>query len=263
MSKGTKNAIMILVALVLVGGLVAYFKWRVPSKLDVVSAVDRDLVTVEAQGINVGAMKITLTSTRNMEILIPVGALFMSQSGGTQNMMAAETVRFVFTNARRDFPQSVTQEIRVYCINRFLEAPTEKSLFQVSYTEETNPIRKLAACLENHDADHYSKQIAIWMVSDKFLNMTFEEVVEKMTGYILSHGDPIDADKLIDMIKTQFPELTEGQIRAIINSPEMREMREESVRKATREMVEEYASKSGPLLETCGYHLKDSKFFQL
>jgi len=89
------------------------------------------------------------------------------------------------------------------------------------------------------------------MVSDDFINMTVEEVVEKMTDYVL-----------INIIKKKVPGLTEHQIRDIINSPEMLKVREDTIRKDTGKMVGEYASKSGPLLEACGYHLKDCEFFQ-
>jgi len=104
MSRGTRDTIVTLVALVLVGGIMAYYKWRSPSKLDVVAAVNRGFVVVEARGINVGKMKVTITSTRNMEIDILVGMVFLSQSVGTQDMMASKSVHFDFEKAHLDAP---------------------------------------------------------------------------------------------------------------------------------------------------------------
>src|SRR5205823_1568391 len=138
---------------------------------------------VAVDGVDVSQMHLQISSWHPATIVIPAGTVFASKNGGTQNMIAAKTVTVVFpgpANQQFSVQQVQTLDLEVYCINRLLEAPTvDSSYIVVSGGGELDPVRRLSDCLQNQDADHYSRQLAIWMTSDHFIDMTEDEVREQ------------------------------------------------------------------------------------
>src|SRR5436305_13347167 len=109
-------------------------------------------------------MHVEVSSTHPGTIVIPLGTVFASGSADTQTMISADTVQVVFAGTQTYAqPQVQSIEIEVYCINRFLDAPTAESRFVVTRGgRELDPVRRLAACLEGKSDDHYARQLAIW-----------------------------------------------------------------------------------------------------
>src|SRR5205085_1962423 len=81
----------------------------VAAKMKAGSAVQQGIAEVSAQGDSLTQMTLTVKSTANTTIVLPVGTLFPSSSSDTQNMISAGSVAFVFTNASVDTPQVITQ----------------------------------------------------------------------------------------------------------------------------------------------------------
>jgi hypothetical protein len=162
----------------------------------------------------------------------------------------------------------LTQQVPVYCINRFLDVPTTSSGFSVSYTEETDPIRKLVACMENKTATHRAKQIAVWMISDNLVDMTKDELVNKFLDDTETkwrkHSSGLD---LAREYRRNMPDAPEELIDAIRNlTPEqikpMMDVMRPTLRKGAESQVSEYAEKSASLLADCGYDLSNKRFFR-
>lgn len=255
------------VALLLTLGLAACD--RTPGLVAAKAAAEKGDIQVSAQGIGLDSMSVTVTSIRNDTIVLPAGTRFNSNNAGTQNMMAAATVTFAFSNATPQAPQIITQPVPVYCLNRFLDVPTSAVSFSVSYTEETDPLRLLAECLESKNAEHEVKQLAVWMVSDSLMELSREDVaakflddMEKNWRETWSSGeraaeeieiqDP-DADpEFLERVRQMTPEDLE-ELAGLIR-PTLRSRAEAQVRR--------YVDQTTGLLESCGYDLTTKRFFR-
>lgn len=232
------------------------------------NAVSTNVAQIEARGRDLENMSVTVTSSTNTTIVLPVATLFISSAGGTQNMMSAETVRFVFTTASPGSPQTITQLVPAYCINRFREVPTSDSEFTVSYSEETNPVRKLAACLEHKAGSKRAKQLAIWMVSDDLLALTPDELEQRFieeTESKVRHD--VTGTKLAAVIKEESPETPDEVLDAIkgMSTEELQPYLDRLIaglRGRSKTQVQEYRDETPRLLRACGYDLSKSRFYQ-
>ena len=144
------------------------------SETNLSDATNQDGVTVAVAGIDVAGATVSVTTNTAKRIIIPAGTLFVSNDGGTQNMMVARTVALDF-----DAPGSQSIQVEVYCVNRWRFAPTQSSGFSVTMPGEADPVRRMVQCLETKTGSHAAKQTAVWMVSDDLKSMTFDEIVEK------------------------------------------------------------------------------------
>src|SRR5258708_3728849 len=103
MSRKAKVWWVLVILFVLVVAI--WWQVRVPGELTVQEARARGIAKVTARGIDVEKLTIEVGSTANTTVVVPAGTLFVSRGQGTQNMMVAETVRVVFTNASSNAPQ--------------------------------------------------------------------------------------------------------------------------------------------------------------
>jgi len=240
-------------------------KPAVPSTQTLAEAQQNESVSIAVHGIDVQSMHVEVTSSHPGTITIPVGTVFGSSSAGTQNMMAAETVQLTFAGTLGiDYPSPQTQslDLEVYCINRMLEAPTDQSGFMVSgggSVGERDPVRRLAACLEGKESDHYARQLAIWMTSDHFVDMTEDQVL----GALRDHAEELlTSDKTASDLRRMYPNLTEAQIQEIRNSPEFRKIVMQAASDEIDKEINLYKTKARALLEQCGFDVANAKFFQ-
>lgn len=242
---------------------------RGPSSVPAQRATEKGDLDVSAQGVGLDSMSVTMTSTRNDSIVFPVGTRFNSASSGTQNMISAATITFVFTSASPSSPQTIVLPVPVYCVDRWLDVPTPASSFSVSYTEETDPLRKLAACLESDSAPHQVKQLAIWMVSDSLMDITQDELAAKFLDESEQHWRETysTGDKAAEEIKKRMPEADPAFIDRVrqMTSAELEELLD-TVRPGLRRdaalEVKTYVEQTPALLSGCGYDLSTKRFFQ-
>jgi hypothetical protein len=234
-----------------------------PTEASVIDAQQSGAATVTVQGIDVEHVHVSVSSQHPGTIIIPAGTVFGSRDAGTQNMMAATTVRVVFAGQPGqtfDSPQVQSLDIEVYCINRMLDAPTPSSSYEVvSGGGELDPVRRLAACLEHEDADHYSRQLAIWMTSDDFLQMSEDEVRQKLHGHA---EDLLNSDRGAALLREKFPSLSDDEIQQIRQTPEFRQVVMEAAGKEVDQEIDAYKSKARDLLEHCHFDLSTARFFQ-
>jgi hypothetical protein len=257
---------------------------------------------------------ITTTPTiANTTIVVPVGTQFTSSASGTQNMIAAGTVSFRFAQVpqtqshylppeRQDIarmgsmvpvsysaatnplrkvmlsderkPQTLTQDVPAYCINRWRDTPSTDTQFKVSESDGTDPLGKLASCLDRKgDAvEHRDKQVAIWLISDQLLDMTRNELAAKLREENESH-DTWLRDALINRIAQANPNLGEDEIMARIQAMSENEIadllrnvtakeKEKLIAQSAQDNVREFTEVGGPLLESCGYTTSGYRLFQ-
>jgi hypothetical protein len=217
--------------------------------------------TIRVTGIDVSKMHVEISTTHPGTIVIPVGTVFSSNAADTQTMIAATTIQVIFSGTQPyPVPQIQTVDVEVYCINRFLEAPTGDSSFVVVRGGgELDPVRRLAACLEKEDGDHYSRQLAIWMTSDNFINMTEDDVRQKLKDHAL---ELMTSDEGITELAKAIPDLSEEQLREIRDTPEFRNVVSEAATKEVEKEIDAYKTKARDLLSRCHFDLSSSKFFQ-
>jgi len=217
--------------------------------------------TIHVTGIDVSKMHVEISTTHPGTIVIPVGTVFSSNAADTQTMIAATTIQVVFPGTQPyPVPQIQTVDVEVYCINRFLEAPTGNSSFVVVRGGgELDPVRRLAACLEREGGDHYSRQLAIWMTSDNFINMTEDDVREKLKDHAL---ELMTSNEGIRELAKAIPDLSEEQLREIRDTPEFRNIVSEAATKEVEKEIDAYKTKARDLLSRCNFDFSGSKFFQ-
>lgn len=169
--------------------------------------------TITVTGRDVGNMKLDISLPHPGTVVIPVGTIFATGDPGTQTMISARTVRVVVSTA--DQPQSINLE--VYCINRLLDAPTTSSSYTViEGGEELDPLRRLAAFLENSSADHYTRQLAIWLMSENHLNLTIEQMSRLLYDHDVQLIDRLSSsDVSVQNLERSFPSIPADQIERI------------------------------------------------
>lgn len=221
--------------------------------------------SVTVTGVSIEKLRVSVSATHPGRIFIPVGSVFQSESAGTQTMMSAKAAVLTFAGDPSEAffsPQTQTIDLEVYCINRFLDAPTPSSEFTViSGGAELDPVRRLAECLDHHpEAPHGARQLAIWVSSDNFINLTDAEVRAKMRA----HVDETITDPNSQAWASARDEkhLTEEQVREIIADPNQLETVRASAYEEVETEISDYKTIAGPLLEKCGFDITTSKFFQ-
>lgn len=124
------------------------------SKLVEVKLTDADLQFLD--------LTLKLRGANPLEVIIPAGAVFMSQSNRVQNMMVRMRQTVILTPAE---PQADVT-IPVACINMAREVPTAHDKLTLGSTVVSGDLLKL---LQNPDFLHQSfrvQQFAIWTITD-------------------------------------------------------------------------------------------------
>ena len=237
---------------------------RIPDVISIQGAIDKELCTVYIRGIDVSKMAIQVNSHYNTTIVVPAGTKLKSNNADTQDMITAVTIRFVFKDDTTSDYQH--QDVEVYCMNRFEDAPTEHSSYEV-YSSDSSDSRdelsKLAACLENNGADHETRQLAIWMVSDDLINFPENEVAEKLKDNYERHaqeGIDDNRDKVIREMREETPGLDNYSDDDIIER--IRAMNPALAKIQAENEIRDYKQKAAPLLQSCGIETAGKRFFQ-
>jgi hypothetical protein len=164
---------------------------------------------------------------------------------------------------RSSIPQSVTQNVPSYCINRWREVPESDSHFSVSQLDQNNPLRKLVACLDESPVEHGTKQLAVWMISDHLLDLTPQELSDKFFAESDTHAVQT-ATEFADAIKKRRPDISEDKLEQIRNIPpeQFQQIRTELLKAQAADEVKSYREVTRPLLEGCGIDVSNSAFFR-
>lgn len=233
---------------------------KASQRTNILQAQQSGDVTIQVTGINVQQIHLEVSSVHPGTIVIPVGTVFASGSSGTQTMISAQAVQVVFPGVETyTTPQVQSLDVEVYCINRMLDAPTGNSVFTVVRGGgELDPVRRLAACLESNGADHYSRQLAIWMTSDHFIDMTEQDVRQTLKDHFM---EQLTSDKGIDEL-AKATGVPAEQLQQIRNNPEFLDTVSQAASKEVDDEISLYKTKARDLLAQCDFDLSTSKFFQ-
>lgn len=254
--------LIIAAAVVLIVVIGAYFWMNRQKTLSLEEASQGGLITLSIRGQDVENMQVSITANSPMTIVIPAGTLFNPDGGDAQQMVAATDTRVVFAPGG---PQTQNVDVEVFCINRFKDAPTDAMGYSAGHLPDGDPILELVHCLEQQDAPHRAKQLAIWIVSDHLMDKDLDAVAEEIVDHafdklrqggiqalLSAPGAPAMPQQAIDLLKKMTPEQQEELLQQL--RPGM--VADE------RKDLEDYRTQGGPLLQHCGYDLNGKPFFQ-
>lgn len=100
-------------------------------------------------------------SSRNMTVIIPTGAYFVSNSGGVQNMAVRET-KTVTIKAN----DSASVSIPTACMNIDKAIPDSDNGFKLATLGADSKLARVMALLEVCNASYYVAQAAVWIITD-------------------------------------------------------------------------------------------------
>jgi hypothetical protein len=130
-------------------------------------AVEASVIADDSGG---GSVTITLTraagATGPVIVAIPAGALLSAPDGASQRLMTAAGVTIVIGEDSNSASATVT----ALCLDPFLSQPPAGAVLAFApaagaATEETDPIRKLVACMADSAMPDAERQMAVWAVS--------------------------------------------------------------------------------------------------
>ena len=240
-------------------------------------------------------VRVTVSTPGSTSIIVPAGTLFASPSGATQNMMAAGSFHFTFAPVpaeddraagpaaralawlrranpigaayasyrRVDKPRSLEGEVAAYCINRWRDIPSEQTQFQVSYPADSDRLAQLVSCLEEQPEDHHAKQLAVWMVSDNLLELTPQQLEDRIYDEISHKARELTGAQLAEMLKKIDPSTSEDVLREAsrLSREELAQVRSVILRRQAQANIPRYAE-TEPLLRRCGFDVASSAFFR-
>ena len=171
-------------------------------------------------------MRVALRLTRSegqvgrMSLTWPAGSIIHSGNPGEQRLLTTRTVALVLDDAT----PTATVEVEVYCLDQFALTPTLSSPLSLpnddgTDSEETEPVRKLAQCLENGSASYAARQFAIWMSAGKFVEQERTVVRERLAEAYRSTLRTQAEGKLQVLAETlgeQMPYLSAAQLDAAV-----------------------------------------------
>ncbi len=177
-------------------------------------------------GIHDDGMRVALSLIRSegqvgrVSLTWPAGSIVHSGNPGEQRLLTARAVAVVLDDAT----PTATVEVEVYCLDQFALTPTLSSPLSLpsddgTDSEETEPVRKLAQCLENGSASYAARQFAIWMSAGKFVEQERTVVRERLAETYRSTLRTQAEGKLqalAETLREQMPYLSSAQLDAAV-----------------------------------------------
>jgi hypothetical protein len=264
-------------------------------------AMQTGFASIQAYGNNLQTVtvRVTVSTPGSAYIIVPVGTVFASSSAGTQNMMAAGSFHFSFapvpaSDSRSSLlerlspvrqahamyrpsanPRWIEGEVKAYCINRWREVPASDTRLTVTFPDPSDRLPRLVACLEDQSAaEHGLRQFAVWMVSDNLLDMTpqqlEERIYQEIAAKLPARAQRLSGADLAAFLKRVNPSVGEDVLAAFRNlsGEELAKARDAwlrgrqaEARKAAEENLPVYA-RTETLLRACGIDVTNSAFFR-
>ena len=170
-----------------VAGAIVWFRSAANAPLPVDQAIARGRVTTAF--VAADAAHSTLTVTRvnaggALTVVVPAGAPIYSAASGEQRLAVARTVTVRLAKGQ----SQASVELETYCLDQFALQPTPTSVLSFAppsdgtVLEETEPLRKLVACLDGSAKPHQARQFAVWMVSQNYLDLPYAQARDRIRG---------------------------------------------------------------------------------
>jgi hypothetical protein len=242
-----------------------------PGEYTVDKAAKKEYVSVAVEASSEKEAAITLhvrpAGAGSFTVIVPAGTKLANTRAGGQSLVTARTVQFAFVRAASGATQ--TQRVETYCLNRFLDFPKPQTAMRLELDGdegewETNPVRRLVACLEKSTARYEDRQFAVWMVSEGLLDRSRSDVLDlyrRKLGARIEHKLRLQLyDEGLELVRGKFPGVADEELRRLVN-----EFAEEDlprrIEATLRDEVEAYAAKAGPVLRACAYAIDGKRFF--
>ena len=135
-----------------------------PTTVDSGKALSLGLVQATVSGSGLQRINIALKSTSDspLQVVIPLGTIFETQSAGVQSMIVIE--RSVISLKSRDSVSSLNAPTA--CAKMELDTPDENDTFTISGIPAPDDLFKLLNLSDLHDETFRVKQFAIWTITD-------------------------------------------------------------------------------------------------
>jgi hypothetical protein len=196
----------------------------------ITDAIAKNLVTAQtAFGGLDSSSTITVTrasgSSGSLTVAVPAGTVMLSSDAEAQRVMTTEAVTLTIPAGS----DSATAQVRTYCLDEFAPVPPLQStlIFAGSTDtrrvseEETEPLHRLADCLERSSLNSEDKQIAVWAVHDDLLHKTVSQALAFLSaGFERQLQRDLEAKVAGNrsVIRAAAPHLSDDEVEAQIQS---------------------------------------------
>jgi len=237
--------------------------------------VDAQIRVSDSTGGSGGSQSVTIKahwlqgSPTTVFIRIPAGMLISNKEGNGQRLMTASTALLSVTESKPD----AEMKVETYCIDQFSRIPDMKSALAAlsdgnDYTEETEPLHKLAQCLELKSAPFYSRQLAIWFVGQGLLNSDRTNAQTQLASNLEKQLN-LENERQWESSWNEFKERLLEQNPNRNDLDEIKSKAADNTRTAIPALALEEAQQEmnafmregKPLLQQCGYSLENTKLF--
>jgi hypothetical protein len=271
MSEGARNFLVWLVL-----GTAAYAAYSYYSRpTDIGDAIRQKQVdlTISASDANNATFTISRPSgaSGGLTVSIPVGTLIRNADRGSQRLMTARPAVVSFSGATTTMKTTV----ETYCVDQFALTPTLNSKLSLvtvvdggTYTEETEPIRKLAICMAKNYHYHKASQFALWLVSGKLLDKSYSAVREELSSNyrrLIAQQLQQKVGEVRQRLRASVPDISEGEIDVAIANYQRTEQAGDIESEVSRRVADDltgFVSSTKSILDGCGYRSADSLFFR-
>jgi hypothetical protein len=127
------------------------------------NALSQGLVEVEVTGNNLNLLDLTLISKSDspLNLTIPLGTVFKSNSGSVQNMIA-----IIDSSSYLDPHESGKDMIGVVCVNMNQPQPGKETSFSIGTKTTSDDLLKLLQAEQFRNSSLRIRQFAVWTITD-------------------------------------------------------------------------------------------------
>lgn len=242
-------------------------------EMSVAEAAAKNLVSVGVASTSDNHVALTVTrsadASGDVTVVLAAGTVIFNADAGGQRLMTATSVTLALT----DEAPSATADVEVYCLDQFALMPSTDSVLsldmqtQDSETEEANPVRKLAQCLEDSEAGHGPRQMAIWLQAGGYLDQDYANVRRQLRESYRTTIGAQAKEKLADFaaqLRQDMPELSEDRIDAAVERYRVGKL-DAQVDKAAESQAQKdldaFVNDARPALERCDSGVSERTFF--
>lgn len=215
-------------------------------------------------------------TTGAVTMVVPAGTVLVPSEPDAQRVITATAVTIVIPAGA----DTASAQVRTYCLDEFAPVPpmqaslafaavarTSTGSRDVVTEEETEPLHKLAACLEDSSLSNDDRQVAVWAVHDGLLTMTRDNALARLAqGFEqqLTREFTAKVERTRPAIVAASPHLTadeiDDQIQAAVNEQTLAN-RDEAQRLAERQLAN-LVQHDREMLSSCGFDPNQSPLFQ-
>lgn len=253
--------------------ILVYYWWS-SGPLTVAQALSRHSIDVQVSSTDDQHVAVTISqvagASGDVTVVLPAGTVIHNGDANGQRLITAAAVTFHISDAS----PTQTASVEVYCLDQFKLLPTTATALSLpdqedeTETEETEPVRKLADCMQDAATTHGARQLAVWLAEDGNLNKSYSELREHLIDSYRTSMTEQAKTKLDDMagrLHRDMPDMPQDKIEAAVEryrtgkfSAEI----DEAAQTQADKDLDGYRNDARPALDKCGYDTASSNFFE-